>query len=269
VFIKTEGFMEPGTRLDSSKDEDIRNRASAIIAMGKTGDIDALKPLTLILENKDELEWLRACAAIALGRLSGEEVIPPLIDSLHDDSIVVSRAVISALGDVKSDRAIPYLQKILENESKEELHAVTITVLGEIGGCDITPTLLKALESPNNLVGIRAALALGERRTEEAVLPLIKALADSDECLRAAAASALGLIGDNRAIESLIEALDDGAEAVRAIAASSLGCIGDSRAVPPLEKALNDESKTVQKQTAAALVKLRRKDEAVSKNHVI
>ena len=66
--------------------------------------------------------------------------------------MVVSRAVISALGDAGSKQAIPPLQGILENQSKEELHALTITVLGEIGGREITPTLLQALESLNDQV---------------------------------------------------------------------------------------------------------------------
>jgi HEAT repeat protein len=258
-----EDSMEPGDYTDSSRDEDVRIRASAIIVMGKTGDRDAIKPLIEILENKSEVDWLRGCAAIALGRLAGEEVIPPLINALQDDSIVVCRAVISALGDVRSRQAVLPLKGILENHSKEELHPLTIKVLGEIGGREIIPTLLQALESANNRVRVRAALALGELRTEEAVLHFIKLIKDGNECLRAIAASSLGLIGDKQAVEPLIEALNNDAETVRVIAASSLGCLGDSGAIPPLEKALDDKSQTVRKQAAAALSKLERKEELV------
>ena len=251
--------METRTCSNSLEDENTRIRASAIIEMGRTGNRDAIKFIVDILENKGEVDWLRGCAAIALGRLSGDEVIPPLIDALQDDSITVSRAVISALGDTKSPQAIPHLKGILEDKSRAELHAVTITVLGEIGGYEILPTLLRALEGSNDLVRVRAALALGEFRTDESVPHFLRLIKDGNESLRSIAASSLGLIGDKHAVEPLIAGLDDEAEAVRAIAASSLGCLGDVTAIPYLEKALDDNSKTVRKQAAAALSKIRSK----------
>lgn len=247
--------------MNSSQAEDVRTRASGIIAMGKAGDRNAIKSLVAILENTEEIDWLRGCAAIALGRLSGEEVIDPLLNALEDESMVVARAVISALGDVRSRRTVPFLKKMMEDSEKEELHAAAIAVLGETGGSEIVPTLVAALKSPNNRVRVRAVMALGELRIEKAVVPLIGLLKDSDELLRAAAASSLGLIGDKRAAETLIKALSDPAESVRAIAASSLGCLGESRAVPALEEAMDDESITVRRQAAAALSKIRAKIE--------
>lgn len=249
--------METRTYSNSLDDENTRIRASTIIEMGRTGNRDAIKSIIEVLENREEVDWLRGCAAIALGRLSDEAVIPPLISALEDDNVIVSRAVISALGDAKSLPAIPHLKKILENKDKEELHAITITVLGEIGGLEIIPTLLQALESSNDLVRIRAALALGELRTDQAVSHFLKILEDGNESLRAIAASSLGLIGDKRAVIPLISALDDEAGTVRAIAASSLGCLADRTAMSHLEKALDDSSVAVRKQAAAALSKIR------------
>jgi HEAT repeat protein len=258
-FIITEDAVASETHTDRSIDEDIKIRASAIIAMGKAGDRDAVTYLVQTLENTSEVDWLRACAAIALGRLSGEEVVQPLIDALRDDNNTVLRAVISALGDARCRQAVPYLKETLKDSTKQELHALTVTVLGLIGGDDITPTLLEALKSANNQVRVRAAAALRDLRTEKAVIPFISLLNDNDECLRAIAASSLGLIGDKRAADTLMEALNDNAETVRAIAASSLGCLGDTRAVPRLKKALNDRGRTVRRQAAAALAKLGRK----------
>ena len=249
--------MEPDTYLNSLKDEDIQIRAHSIIALGKTGNGEAIKWLIQILENKSEVDWLRGCAAIALGRISGDEVIEPLLNALQDDSITVVRAVISSLGDVSSKRTVPYLQAILEDADKADLHAITVTVLGKIGGHDIMPTLLRQLERPNNQVRICAAMALSELRSAETVMQFIKLMDDEEECLRAIAASSLGLLKDKSAVEPLIGALSDGAETVRAIAASSLGCLCDSRAIPPLEEALDDKCQTVRKQTSAALSKIR------------
>ena len=206
--------METREYLDSLDDEDIKIRASAIIAMGRTGDGKAVRHLAEILENESEVDWLRACAAIALGRLSAEEAVPPLINALEDESVVISRAVISALGDAGSREAVPRLQAIMKDKQKEELHPVTVSVLGKISGSEIIHTLLRALENANNRVRVSAALALGELRIERAVPSFLKLLEDGDEYLRAVAASSLGLIGDKRAGESLLEALKDEAETV-------------------------------------------------------
>jgi HEAT repeat protein len=249
--------METPTRSNSLEDENTGIRASAIIEMGRTGNRDAVESIIEVLENREEVDWLRGCAAIALGRLSGDEVIPPLVNALRDDNILVCRAVISALGDAKNKQVIPHLKTILENRDKEELHPVTVKVLGEIGGEEIIPTLLQALESSNDLVRIRAALALGEMHSEEAVPYFIGLINDNNESLRAIAASSLGLIGDMQAVEPLINALGDKAGTVRAIAASSLGCIADSSAISPLEKALDDDNEAVRKQAAAALSKIK------------
>jgi HEAT repeat protein len=240
---------------ENLQNEDLRIRASSIIAMGKAGDKDAIPRLVEILENKSEVEWLRGCAAIALGRISGDEVVSPLLQALRDESLFVNRAAILALGDLEIKSAVPYLESILKDPSKKELHAVTVNVLAQIGGSEAT--LLEALEDPDVRVRCNSALALGNLRTESAVLPLIKLMDDSDESLRAVAASSLGLIKDKRAVKKLTAALEDKAETVRAIAASSLGYLGDKKAVPGLEKALQDKNINVRKQAAAAIERLK------------
>lgn len=252
--------MDLRNYLDDLNNQDPRIRASGIIALGKSGDRNAAQHLIGILENKNEVEWLRGCAAIALSRIPGKEVIPPLIKALQDESLLVSRAAILALGDLKCQPAIPYLERILRDQSKEELQATTVNVLGTIGGCEVAPVLLQTLENPDKRVKRNAALALGELHIEKAVLPLMNLMIEDDECLRAIAASSLGLIGDKRAVETLIEALNDQSETVRIIAASSLGYLGDSKAVSSLEKALQDENKTVRETAGVALLKLKSHD---------
>ena len=97
--------MEQLSNLESLNDSDLRIRASAIIALGQSGDKNAVTTLKTILENKSEVEWVRGCAAIALGRVSGEEGLLPLIAALQDESLLVCRAAISALGDLKNRKS--------------------------------------------------------------------------------------------------------------------------------------------------------------------
>jgi HEAT repeat protein len=249
--------MEPESYLNGLNDEDLRIRASAIIALGLTGDRNAIKQLTEILENKNEVDWLRGCAAIALGRLSGEEVLSPLIRALQDESLMVCRAVISAMGELKSPKVLPYLEEVLHNQGKKELHAAAVSIMGAAGGEEVVSIMLQALEHPETGVRCNAALALGNLRTEKAIQPLVKLMQEKDESLRAVAASSLGLIGDSRAAPILIAALNDCAETVRAIAASSLGYMNSREAIPFLEKALEDNNINVRKQAANALLKLK------------
>ena len=249
--------MEIRTYSNSLEDENSKIRASAIIEMGRTGNRDAIESIIEVLENAEEVDWVRACAAIALGKLSNGEVTPSLIDALQNDDIIVCRAAISALGDTGNRQAIPHLEEIFHNMDKEELHAVTIKVIGEIGGDEIIPVLLQALESSNDFVRVRAALALCELRTDQAVPHFLGLIKDGNESLRAIAASSLGLMADKRAVKPLLVALDDKAETVRAVAVSSLGCVADSSVIPILEKALEDDSKVVRKQAAGALSKIK------------
>jgi HEAT repeat protein len=251
--------MEPVSNLEGLNDEDLRIRASAIIALGKAGDKNAINSLKGILENKSEVGWLRGCAAIALGRLDCEEVLPSLAAALHDEDILVCRAAISAMGDLKNHKCISDLEDILDDQNKKELHAAAVSVLGAMGGDEIISILLHALETPDTGVRCNAAMALGDLHSEKAVNPLMQIMQDKDESLRAVAASSLGLIGDRRAETVLIAALHDSAETVRAIAASSLGYLNDKEAIPYLEKAMSDNNSAVRKQAANALTKLRQK----------
>jgi HEAT repeat protein len=249
--------MEKLSNLEGLNDEDLRIRASAIIALGQSGDKNAVATLKTILENKSEVEWVRGCAAIALGRVSGEEGLPPLVAGLQDESLLVCRAAISALGDLKSRKAVPHLEAILNSPEKKDVHAAAVSVLGTIGGDEVVSIMLQALENPDAGVRCNAALALGNLRLKKAVSPLIALMRDEDESLRAVAASSLGLIGDRRAVAVLIAALNDKAAAVRAIAASSLGYLDDKEAIPFLEKVLDDNNAAVRKQSANAILKLR------------
>jgi HEAT repeat protein len=251
--------QEAEVNRENQLNEEIRIRASEIIALGKSGDREAIRQLVEILENKSEIDWLRGCAAIALGRISGEEVMPALITALKAESPLVARTAILALSDTGSQKALPALKALLDDKSKQELHPLTINVLKTIGGHKADSTLLQALDNPAIQVRRNAALALGDLRTKAAVGPFIKMMSDSDECLRAIIASALGLIGDQAAYQVLAAALNDSTETVRAVAASSLGCLGDVKAVALLEKAKDDSSEIVRQQAAVALAKLKSK----------
>lgn len=243
--------------LAALKDPEAEVRFAAVMELGRLGDRRAVEPLAAILQDKNEIEWLRSCAASALGKLSFDDVVAPLVNALQDKRFPVVRAAIEALGSVKSVNSVQPLAVILGDKTKRDLHAVTVTMLGRIGGEGISGLLLGYWSSFNTGAKVRAAFALGEAGVPEAVPLLIEALGDRHVRLRATAASWLGSMNDVLAVLPLTQCLKDSSEPVRCIAASSLGYLCDKTAVPFLEVALDDPKKRVRREAAKALRRIK------------
>jgi HEAT repeat protein len=95
--------------------------------------------------------------------------------------------------------------------------------------------LIRALQSPDPLLRVNSALALGElqgpRPEYEGIRePLVVALHDESPQVRAMAASALGTRKDADTVPALAALLDDGNELVRKTAAAVLRDFDDPRA---------------------------------------
>jgi HEAT repeat protein len=96
-------------------------------------------------------------------------------------------------------------------------------------------SLIRALRSPDPLLRVNAALALGELqgpRPEYAGIrePLVEALQDESPPVRAMAASALGRRKDADSVPALARLLDDGDALVRKTTAAVLRDFDDPRA---------------------------------------
>lgn len=106
----------------------------------------------------------------------------------------------------------------------------------------------------------RAAVALGQARTSDAVPPLVQALEDDDPGVRQRAAQGLGRHGGSLAVAPLSRALlEDTEPRVRRMAASSLGRITDERAWLALLEAQSDSDASVRDAARNALAGLERR----------
>lgn len=101
--------------------------------------------------------------------------------------------------------------------------------------------LIGALEHSDEMIRRRAAEALGQLESPEALEPLIVALNDPIPNVRAEATYSLGKLGDSRAKDPLVTVLNDKDKLVRRAAAISLGKLRDHRAVAYLISLLNEE----------------------------
>ncbi len=197
---------------------------------------------------------VRAFAAERLGLLGGEEAAAPLLDALSRERSGARRALIRALGRLRSPRALPALLRLLEYDGELPGAPVAQALLSY--GEPAAPYLLRMAEAPCR--GRAQALALlGQMKILDAVPILIEAMSeDPNPAVREAAAQAAGRLAHPDALAALRGALRDGAPRVRAQAAWALGRVGDPAAAGELESALDDADWWTRARAAQALARL-------------
>ena len=260
-------FTEPSLREEIIKDlwflyqlsefSFLRNTALKILALIKPEPDYIIE--ALIKNLKDKKKKNRISAASALGEIRSERAVEPLIEVLtNDKTFNVRPSAVRALGRIGSERAIDPLLKVLTTGKEANLQWYIAFALGQIRSEKAVEPLIEALTTAKDVdIRTSAADALGWIRSERAVEPLLDAF--HNEKVRRRAANALGNIGSEKAVEPLIEALTTAKEAdVRASAADALGEIGSEKAVKSLIRALtNDKRANVRASAASALGQIR------------
>ncbi|MGB3654286.1 MAG: HEAT repeat domain-containing protein [Rivularia sp. (in: cyanobacteria)] len=179
------------------EDEDSSVRLAAVSVLGEKNSIVSIYPLITALQ--DDNDSVRCYAIEALGKIAfNTSSSNALIKALQDKNYHVRKKTVEALGNIKSESAIPYLIKILQQE--DEKHSVrcrSATALGQIGSKIAVPALIIALQnesrySPN--ISSFAASALGSIGSETAIPALTKAEQSTNHFLRSSASDALLII---------------------------------------------------------------------------
>jgi HEAT repeat protein len=137
--------------------KDSYERDRAIMALGRSGNPDALEPLLKAL--KDDDYFARSFAAIALGSLKDLRAVDPLIQALEDKNERVRRSAAEALGTLGDLRALDPLIKALKSEDVFMQRSVAIA-LGALGDPRAAEPLLQVLRSTDNYVWNGASEAL-------------------------------------------------------------------------------------------------------------
>ena len=269
--------------LETDPDATVREAAARALGALKTEwTADRMAPVL----SSDAVPEVRAAVALALGDIRENVALLPLLDARSDDA---SPEVRAAAAEALEEWDYPALLEILLTAEDPLQRAAAARLIGErrypAASRDMTPVLSS---DPAPVVRAEVALALGEIRNREALLPLLDARSDDESAdVRAAAdealdrwdfdallliletstdplqrAAAVQLMGERgyshtRALEALLRALatDDFAR-VRAEAAFVLGEIGDSAALRPLLDARSDDgSAEVRAEAVEALAK--------------
>jgi HEAT repeat protein len=127
------------------------------------------------------------------------------------------------------------------------------SVLATIADVRVLTQLIAALTSPDWIVRMHAAKALGRIQNPQAVGPLVPLLQDKVKAVREEASTALAAIGE-AALSSLLDALTHVEWLVRLHAVEALGKTKSPEAVVPLLSVLfNDRDRAVREDAVRAL----------------
>lgn len=187
------------------KHEDQGIAREAIIALGKTKDEKYAGVLLDLLQDGDFHEKLKTRVIESLGDLGALEAVPPLTEIVENPS--EERAwrwrACQALGKIGAPESFGVLQKIFSDEDKV-LRAYATEALGFYGGKEAEGLLRKALRDGSWDIRMRAVRQLGERGSVDSVNFLIYLAEEDPEMkIRTEAVEALGKIAVEPSLEFL------------------------------------------------------------------
>jgi hypothetical protein len=172
---------------DIIKYKDIDYKIWALRVLGDIKDPKCIVPLILLLKNDD---YLRNSVIDTIVKVGGPAV-DPLIASLDLTNYNINWAAINALGELKDDRAIKPLIKMLKYK---DLNTQASVALGKIGN-NAVDSLIGLLYGYDSNAQINAIYALSHIRDTKAIEPIVELLDDEDLDVRLEAYQALQRMG--------------------------------------------------------------------------
>ena len=142
-------------------DEEPSVRAYAAQALGESGTLQAVVPLTMLLLDKDK--DVVAEVATVLGRMSGKEILGRLTELVDDPSWQLKYRVISILGEIGDPSSAEVVEKYFDVEDDSMQYEV-IKALGRIAQPGTEERLIKLIFDMKKDASVRfqAVWALGE-----------------------------------------------------------------------------------------------------------
>ena len=193
----------------------------------------------------------RIASFAGVKRLREQGDIPGLIRALRNRDPAVQYDAVEALGELADPASTDALISALTGDQYSGIRWKAAEALAKIGEPAV-PSLIAALDHPDEGVRWKAAITLGEIGDQRGIIPLISLLSDTDRFVRSRAAYALGLIG-SPAIPALSETLEEAPYEVRRGAVAALGKMNDPAATRILIRALPDSSEDVRQDIITSL----------------
>src|SRR4051812_16533724 len=233
-----------------------RDRAFAAELLGRVGSAKAVPALLQTVQaTQTEDADVREIALRALARIADPRAVQPLIVALAGAEAWLAPRIADILtrhGNV----VVEPLMAVLAGPSSNSARAWAANVLGEVRAHSAFPTLVKALDDPDDEVRGKSATALGRLGDRRALGHLLEhLLTDPAPFVRGRVASTLGQFDGPEVIDRLVRALGDPAWWVRMRSVEALEQIG-SVAEGPLLMALEDRDPEIRQRAAVSLERL-------------
>ncbi len=226
-LLKTVELTYPVAELKAqlASDPDPISRLIAAEALAKKGNLEAIAALESALQN-DPFWAVRAEVAENLGSVKLTQAEAALLKGLKDKHPRVRRAVVEALGDVKTAESYKALKNITEKgDASYYVEAAAARSLGKIGKAPIDgkekekktlkllDTVLKEKSGWNEVVRSGAIAGLAQFKSSEAALDLLLPYTELGvpQALRLVAIRSLGAISlgqEKLAVERILERLE-------------------------------------------------------------
>jgi aminopeptidase N len=226
-YLKTVELEYPIAELKAQLrlDPDPLSRIEAAIALAKKGNLEAVNALTTAL-SEDPFWGVRAEVAEQLGSVKLDQAVDGLLKGLKDPEARVRRAVVGALGHIKTAKVYKALKTLAEKgDSSYYVEAAAIHALGKVGAADLDgkskdkktlkllDSILKERQGWNEVVRSGAIAALSQFKSSEDALDLVLKYTEpgTPQALRLAAIRALGSISTGQSkpnVERILDRLD-------------------------------------------------------------
>jgi len=283
-------------------DPDPIARVHAVEAIAQKGGLEAVKALADALTS-DALWGVRAEAAKQLADLKLDQAIAALLQGLQDEHPKVRRAVVTALGGVKTAESYQALLEIVQaGDPSYYVEAAAVSALGEVGASKLVGipeaaqtlgvlrTVLQERAGWNEVVRSGALSGVSQFKTSEDALELILQYTEPavSSMLRLGAIRSLGKVSTGQTkpnVERILERLEAIARepqfTTQMTVIASLGMMEDVGAVTVLQgiadhiddgrvrRRAEETIKKVQKKVAKdqAIAKLQQDFEALKKSN--
>ena len=222
-----------------------RVRSAAAQALSKRDDPPTIAALGKALSNAREAWMVRAEAAHALGRIRGQESLDELQKNVSTAHPKVRRAVVSALGGFRVQKAARALSPKAKRDASYLVQAEACRALGRTRQSGALEVLLPALDQKawGDVIRAGALDGLAALRNDAAIPKVIERTRYGVPTRgRRAAISSLARLSDSRRVrEHLEDLLDDRDPHLRAEVVSALQTLADPRARSALRRRLEHE----------------------------
>lgn len=209
----------------------------------------------IVVMLKDMREQMRGAAYTALKEIDSDEAVPYLEDGLSDGSGPVRMLAVEGLGRLEAGRKSKKLRIALDDQAGL-VKARAVKVLGKSGDRSVLPLIETAAKDELAMVRIAAFSAQIRLGHKEAWDQLRRGLNAPNPEVQAESIRAVADLGDQRGASAMKALLTYKQPSVRAAAARGLGHLGQKDARGSIEQMLRDPVAAVRESVASSLADL-------------